>query len=77
MLILLDLDRGTTITNSAEQVVRAVDELVGGIGMRRLIYRDTIGRYDELLVENGVFRGFKACSISQQNFLRTLLLKSL
>ena len=57
--------------------MRTVDELVGGIGKRRLVYRDTIGRYDEILVDNGVFRGFKACSISQQDFLRALLLKSL
>ncbi|PZQ86898.1 MAG: hypothetical protein DI542_13045 [Acinetobacter johnsonii] len=77
MLILLDLDRGATITNSAEQVVRLVDGLVDGIGKRRLIYRDTAGRYDEILVDSGVFRGFKACSISQQDFLRGLLLKSL
>ncbi|MDM5069995.1 hypothetical protein OB952_21935 [Aeromonas salmonicida] len=77
MLLLLDLDLCATITNSAEQVVRTVDELVGGIGKRRLVYRDTIGRYDEILVDNGVFRGFKACSISQQDFLRALLLKSL
>jgi len=39
MLLLLDLDLCATITNSAEQVVRTVDELVGGIGKRRLVYR--------------------------------------
>jgi len=33
MLLLLDLDLCATITNSAEQVVRTVDELVGGIGI--------------------------------------------
>lgn len=44
-----------SVTNDAEAVVKKVVELHGD---HRVIYRDTDGRWDELLHQNGRFTGF-------------------
>lgn len=49
-----------SVTNDAENVVREVVEEHGD--GRRLFYRDSTGAYDELLIENGNFGGFRACT---------------
>ena len=46
---------GVTVTNSAEEVVREVDALHPG---RRIIYRDTMGIWDELVHRDGRFLDF-------------------
>src|SRR5262245_512310 len=46
-----------SVTNDAENVVRAVADL---LGPRRLFYFDSIGQLDELVVVNGRFAGFRA-----------------
>lgn len=52
-------DKFMTVTNAAEEVVQelvAAGELPEG---RRLLYWDSEGKKDELLVKNGQFAGFK------------------
>lgn len=45
-----------SITNAAEEVVEEVYRLFGD---RRIMYRDTEGRWDELVHEGSRFIGFK------------------
>ena len=60
-----------SVTNDADQGIPWLEQNVdGGIGQRKVYYRDTDGRYDELLVKNGQFDGFKACTASQQTHFR-------
>lgn len=73
LVVLRDCDTGTSITNNAEAVVASVDQSIpGGLGSRRLFYRDTLGRYDELRVVDGKFAGFAPGSEHQQMFLASL-----
>ena len=48
-----------TVTNNAENVVELLYESYN-LGNRRLIYRDSLGEIDEIIHENGQFKGFKA-----------------
>lgn len=48
-----DTDR--SVTNDAEAVVQS---LANRYGTRRIIYKDTMGRFDELVHERGVFKHF-------------------
>jgi hypothetical protein len=52
---IIDLDEGMSVTNNAEAVVL---DLFLKYGERRIIYRDTDGRWDELLHDKGHFTGF-------------------
>lgn len=73
-IIIVDLDNGPSVTNDASAVIAWLNaNLDGGIGSRRVYYRDTSNRFDELFVANGAFSGFKACSASQQVRLHSLI----
>src|SRR5690554_3119203 len=74
-VVLLDRDMGRSITNDADLVIPWLNEhLAGGLGKRRVFYRDTSQtRFDELKVENGCFAGFVPCSESQQIWLSGLI----
>lgn len=55
-IFIVDLDDGgKSITNDAEGVVK---RLVKDHPVKRIIYRDTDGRWDELLHDGREFRGF-------------------
>lgn len=57
VLAIVDADNGRrSITNDAAVVVR---ELMPNLSDKRLIYRDTDGRWDEILHAAGEFVGFK------------------
>lgn len=69
-IIVVDRDQGPSVTNDAEKVVRQLNESIeGGIGLRKVYYRDTDGRFDELAVVAGEFTGFRPCSKGQQQSL--------
>lgn len=53
---LVDLDDGVSVTNDAENVVL---EVFNQYPNRRIVYRDTMGQWDELVHNNGVFTDFK------------------
>ncbi|EPQ9442548.1 hypothetical protein ACVEDE_024570 (plasmid) [Enterobacter hormaechei] len=58
-LVLIDLDQGASVTNDADAVIAwLAANLEGGIGKRKVYYRDTDGRFDELKVNAGAFAGF-------------------
>lgn len=52
-------DGGISVTNDAENVVAEVNNRYPN---RRIIYRDSMGNWDELVHENGVFKSFKILS---------------
>ena len=54
-VFIIDLDQSVSVTNDAEAVCRWLHERCQG---RRIIYRDTEGRWDELKHTLGVFTGF-------------------
>ncbi|OUW26029.1 MAG: hypothetical protein CBD27_08950 [Rhodospirillaceae bacterium TMED167] len=73
-IILVDRDEGRSVTNDAERVVRQLDESIrGGIGHRKVYYRDTDGRFDELITEGGRFVRFSPCTEGQQHQLSAAL----
>lgn len=73
LILIADCDQGMSVTNDAEAVVTRINnDLAEGIGARRLFYRDTQGRYDELTALSGHFAGFRSCAPSQQQFLASL-----
>lgn len=69
-VLISDNNRGLSVTNAARHIVSELHErLKGGIGHRRLYYRDSTGRFDELMHEGGRYSGFLPCSEGQQAFL--------
>lgn len=54
-IFIIDLDQGKSITNDAENVVERV---VHDHGSVRIIYRDTMGRWDELVHDGSRFQAF-------------------
>lgn len=76
-ILLIDLDRGKSITNDAYNIIKELDKniLPGGIKNRRVYYRDTMGRYDRILTHHGIFTGFAPCTDNQQLFFADILNK--
>lgn len=67
-------DQGASVTNDADAVIAwLAANLEGGIGKRKVYYRDTDGRFDELKVNAGAFAGFAPCSEGQQTTLAGML----
>ena len=48
-------DKYRSVTNDAENVVEALISLLKG---RRLLYYDSVGELDEILIRDGKFAGF-------------------
>ncbi len=61
-----------SVTNSATEVLAELDERLNGLGSRRVFYRDTIGRFDEMLHENGRFVRIAPITVTQQEFFRSI-----
>ncbi|MEM6844645.1 MAG: hypothetical protein AAF632_20680 [Bacteroidota bacterium] len=73
-VLIEDQDKGASVTNDAKRVVAELHNTIeGGITYRRVYYRDTEGRFDELKHQNGQFTGYAPCTESQQIFLQNLL----
>lgn len=69
-IILIDLDHGRTVTNDAGRILAEVNlQVPGGIGRRKVYYRDTNGRYDQLVASGEAFVGFAPCTEAQQAML--------
>lgn len=56
IVYIIDDEIGMSITNDAENVVMKINNSFPNY---RIVYRDTAGTWDELVHENGVFKGFK------------------
>jgi hypothetical protein len=65
-----------SVTNAANYTVEWLAQRFE-IANRRIVYQDTMGRFDELSHKRGKFDGFKPLTESQQRFFLDLLLCSL
>lgn len=63
-ICLEDTGKGRSITNAAEEVIQQLETATAayGIDLDRyaVIYRDTMGNWDQLLHRDGRFAGFKS-----------------
>lgn len=57
---LIDHDQGRSVTNNAESIIAALRAQGFDLAANRVIYRDTRGVWDEMLISAGVFAGFKS-----------------
>lgn len=75
-VIIADLGEGhsTSVTDDVEAVVDLLQSsLPGGIGERRLFYRDTGRVFTEIMLKNGEFFEFAPCTEEQQAEFSTRL----
>lgn len=66
LVLVVDQNGPRSVTNDAQGVIDRIAADIGGLGMRRVFYRDSAGRFDELRVEAGEFKGFAPCTDHQQ-----------
>lgn len=74
MVILADdlVENLPSLTNSAEAVIHDLASRVGDLRARRVFYRDSVGRFDEIRHTRGRFADFAACTPSQQDSFREM-----
>lgn len=72
-ILIVDRDRGRSVTNDAVNIVPELDKVLNGLGNRTIFYKDSQGRFDEILHTGGLFDGFAPCSPGQQEKLAELL----
>lgn len=58
-ICLVDEDKGRCIRNAAEDVIAELIAAGYDLDNKRVIYRDTMGFWDELVVKNGQFSDFR------------------
>lgn len=76
-VILIDHDEGASVTNDAENVIRWLDaNLDGGLGQRKVYYRDTSGEYDELVHENVNFKRYNSPPLHMKQALAEMARKA-
>lgn len=71
-IVIVDLDTGPSVTNEAERVIDDLLHEHGYLPERRYFYRDTMGVFDELVLESGRFSRFAACTLSMRSELAKL-----
>lgn len=69
-----DSDGFASVTTAAAYTIESLVEKYD-LNNRRVLYLDSMNRFDELCHNNGKFTKFKALSTSQQLFYRDLLAK--
>lgn len=62
IVFITDDDTGMSVTNAAELVVCQCLEQFGD---RRIVYRDSMGRWDELMHRDGRFVGFRPFAMDE------------
>jgi hypothetical protein len=70
-LCLVDSGQGRSITNDAEAVIADLAAAGHDLAAKRLLYRDTMGYWDELVVKNGQFSHF--APIHERDVSRALI----
>ncbi len=71
----MDSDGFPSITNSAHGVIELLSVQMN-LTNRAVIYRDTMGRFDELRHDGHKFTGFSPCTSTQQVFFRRVFNKA-
>ena len=73
MVVLRDLSIDRYVTHDADNVVDCLQQILpGSIGIRSVYYRDSDLRFDRILVREGKFDIFKACTENQQKYFSKL-----
>lgn len=57
-LVIMDLDKGKTVTNDIDNVLIDLQRIYGPLGEYKIMYKDTQGIYDGIRHDNGRFLGF-------------------
>jgi hypothetical protein len=70
VVCVMDLNDGRTVTNDADAVVEDLVRDLGGLSGKTVIYRDTTGIWDELVVHKDRFSGFR--SVNEKDLGRAL-----
>ncbi|QEE39817.1 MULTISPECIES: DUF6011 domain-containing protein [unclassified Methylobacterium] len=63
VILITDLNKGRTVTNDAESVIGDLVECLGDLAGKRIVYRDTSGVWDELVVTSNRFTGFRSVGV--------------
>lgn len=61
-----------SVTDTANDVIQDLVTRTGGLGSRRVFYRDSVGRFDEIRHSDGQFTKFAPCTPGQQNSFRDM-----
>ncbi|MBB1371329.1 hypothetical protein [Pseudoalteromonas sp. SR45-4] len=76
LIILVDNDIGNSVTSDANAVINSLQQtLEHGIGNRKVFYKDTDGRFDELEVINRKFSKILIGTSGQQSALASFIEK--
>lgn len=69
IILLQDIGNNSrTITNDDDKVINVLSQHFN-LKNKRVFYKDSDGRFDELVHESNQFSGFSPCSSTQQDFL--------
>ena len=66
VVCIVDSDQGMSVTNAAEAVIAELFKAGVVPAAGPVVYRDTDGRWDQLVVDGGKFAGFKSLNESTQ-----------
>lgn len=67
VLCIVDTGKGNSVTNDADWVIERLSALVDLGKVRGVIYRDTMGMWDEIIVRNGQFSTFRAIRADERD----------
>lgn len=65
-VLIIDQDGPRSVTNDAQRAINRFAADLGGLGKRRIFYRDSGGWFTGLHVEAGEFKGFSLCTDHQE-----------
>lgn len=61
MVLIIDLDRGNrSVTNDVENVIATITNMTGPLNDSYVVYRDSQHQWDEIIVKDDKFVGFKS-----------------
>ena len=68
VVVIYDLDNGQkSVTNDAENVIQKIHNELGSLDSYRVIYRDSMKIFDEIMVNENRFAGFKPLHVKTLN----------
>lgn len=73
LIVLIDCLGDVSVTNDAMNVIDDLFKLYSGLTGKRVFYRDSLGTFDELVVVDGVFSGYQACTATMRQELNLLV----
>ncbi len=71
-IVIIDCGGDVSVTNDASRVVDELFKSYNGLTGKRIFYRDSLGTFDELVVADGIFAGYRACTQVMRHELNLL-----